>query len=670
MSCVSIKKILIAIAVIIILNAPLCVAQDANDAANSSARQAIGAFGSQDALRQNAVAPLTSDKKLYTLDGTNSGMVRLSCPSSNKFLTVLIQPAATNDLGMVNISQDTDLDGTVEYSYTLPFPVSGICANGVISCTPGTWLGCNYYIWVADANAHASVNQTQVEALGGCYCINNSCGSNLTWSNMANILKDLGGGVVGAVQAKKPQFMISSVSIDTATISYSGQDVKNCKGGSQASGSAIQQGPQAKTTQAQQYTNYAANMENATSQEVTSEQSDPKSYYNLLTQSAAAQQMQVDIKDCTIKRDITVQRVTNCLNGGVYSGSTDNCVINANDNTPQIIPTGGCNRGCYFNVSLPGGGGSSLSMGYGSNYLCGDPCVGTVKNGRIIYTCGGVQHIIYTSEYQTVTFPSCPTNDMTFVQGYYYTASSCSIDCSHYPNSTPSNCSVCAYSADKQDVLNESVNDQCRAIDSDLNCQLDNETVDSVSTYQNFQPSGLMPLPTCKILTGGFSPENVCRDWWVKDRTYQCKETNGYDFSDLKRRTGVIANSSTGDPNSGMTYSDAPRDANGNIINTSGSANLSQFNMSGNTCEQACKTKIAVAKTDAGASGNDSQYQNSATTYKFSYYKCKNNACPAGTGEQIIVNCQCINDFAEAVSILAGLNAASHDLICSSGAKQ
>jgi hypothetical protein len=34
------------------------------------------------------------------------------------------------------------------------------------------------------------------------------------------------------------------------------------------------------------------------------------------------------------------------------------------------------------------------------------------------------------------------------------------------------------------------------------------------------------------------------------------------------------------------------------------------------------------------------------------------------------VNCQCINDFAEAVSILAGLNAASHDLICSSGAKQ
>ena len=218
------KKIVFA-ALLLVFNTSFCIAGDPYQAADSSAQQAQGHFGSSGAIQQNAVNPLIGGGPLSTVDGTKQSTVQISCPASDKFLTVLIAPAATNDLSMVNIYQDADLDGNVEYSYTLPFPVSGVCANGVISCDPGTWANCNYYQWISDTNGHVSMANTgSITSLGGCYCINNSCGNNLVWINLNNILKDIGGGIVGAVQAQKPQYTISSVNIDGTTISYTGQD--------------------------------------------------------------------------------------------------------------------------------------------------------------------------------------------------------------------------------------------------------------------------------------------------------------------------------------------------------------------------------------------------------------------------------------------------------------
>ena len=127
---------------------------------------------------------------------------------------------------------------------------------------------------------------------------------------------------------------------------------------------------------------------------------------------------------------------------------------------------------------------------------------------------------------------------------------------------------MCAYNPIKQDVLSETVDDQCIGLENNTSCSLQSETVDGVNTYTNYQPTSLVPLPQCKTFTG-FQSHQVCHDWWEKDRVYQCKKAQSFDFSDLKRRTDVIAGSVTGDLNTGMTYKDAPRDANGNIISTS-----------------------------------------------------------------------------------------------------
>ncbi|MEN6317922.1 MAG: hypothetical protein ABFD82_04100 [Syntrophaceae bacterium] len=666
------KKIVFA-ALLLILNASFCMAGDPYQAAESSAQQALDHFGSADAVQANAVNPLTGGGALSTIDDTQQGTAQISCPASDKFMTVLINCGSTNDLSMVNIYQDADLDGTVEYTYTLPFPVSGVCANGVISCDAGAWTNCNYYQWTADSNGYVTTtNVGSITSLGGCYCINNSCGANLVWTNLNNILKDLGGGIVGAIQAQKAQYTISSVTASGTTISYTGQDEKQCSSGtaynSGTSTPQIYAGTQASTVQAQKYTDYSSDMENATAQEVTRQSSDPQSYYSMLSQAASNQNAVSQSNSCAIKRYVTVQTTTlPCSPGTVYDAQSDTCVIYANNYTPQLFVNGGGHNGCYFQYTPSPLGGDDLYIG---NYLCGDPWKTIYKNVRIIYTCGGVQYILYSVEYQTVHFPYCPSNDMTFIEGYYYTATSCSIDCSYYSGSFPLNCTMCAYNPNKQDVLSDTVDDQCVGLENNSSCRLQNETVDGVNTFTNYQVTGLSPLPQCKTYTGAQSHQ-VCHDWWEKDRVYQCQQAQTYDFSDLKRRTEVIAGSVTGNINKGMTYNDAPRDANGNIISTSGFADLSQASkISSYSCEQACKTRRPKQSPLASLSGTDNMYQNSTISYEFLFHKCNNGVCPAGTGETILKNCQCIDDFAESVSIMAALSAAGRDLICSSGTKQ
>src|SRR3546814_14381333 len=42
--------------------------------------------------------------------------------------------------------------------------------------------------------------------LAGCYCINNSCGTNLAWGNMASVLRAVGEG--GALAVGQPNLFI------------------------------------------------------------------------------------------------------------------------------------------------------------------------------------------------------------------------------------------------------------------------------------------------------------------------------------------------------------------------------------------------------------------------------------------------------------------------------
>ena len=72
-------------------------------------------------------------------------------------MEVLIQPGATGDITTFIVSQDTNFDGNLDYTYEVPFPVSGLCANGVITCNPGTWTNCRTYQWTSDTSGRVSL---------------------------------------------------------------------------------------------------------------------------------------------------------------------------------------------------------------------------------------------------------------------------------------------------------------------------------------------------------------------------------------------------------------------------------------------------------------------------------------------------------------------------------
>ncbi len=634
--------------------------QDGNSAGTTLGNAALGKFGSKEGVSQNIATPLTSaDKPMTTLDGTGSFNAQLLCPSSNRFLDVLIQPAGTGDIATVFIAQDLDMNNSADYSYTVPFSVSGICANGLIGCQAGTWINCTYWKWVADSSARVRLAPTGLNELGGCYCINNSCGNALVWNDLSILLRDIGGGAAAAIQAVNPKYAITDAKIVDAQITYYGQSTMLCSQVGSASGSST---PEVFFAGGRS----EAGLLGAKDAEVTAQQNDPGSYYNLITQSSAAQNSQGDYNSCSLIRNIAVQTVTVCPNRSQYMDTIQKCGITPNDYTPMILSTGRGGAGCYFTASIAPSGGDSLSIGNG---LCGDPGDTIVKNARIIYRCGGIQHIIYSSEYQTAQFPACPSSDQVFVQGYYYTAAAGSIDCSYYPGAVPFSGNLCTLDAVQQDILTETVNNQCTTYESDSRCRLRQEKVDGVFTMNNYSPTSLTPFSTCKTFTG-VEAHSVCKDWWRKDRSYFCKRDESFNFDDAKRRVDTIAGSAQN--NSGtLTYTDTRKNADGSWVTDQSSIDLGSMGTgSYGTCDQACKTRKPRANTQAGMSGTTTQYQKNSVSYDFYYRKCNEGVCAAGAGEEIIKACQCMSEFAEAASLMSAMDGASKDLICSSGERK
>lgn len=198
------------------------LAVDGKTAGQDAGQSALSRFGSKNAVNSNISLPMTNSSNLMqTVNGATSFPATLSAPSSAKFLEVFIQPSGTGDLQQVIVSQDLNTDGTIDNVHSVPSLVSGVCANGFISCNAGTWSNCKYYTWAADTAGRVTEAPASITDLGGCYCINSSCGSNLVWVNSAIVLKDLGGGIVNAVHTSNTSFTITNVNTDITTITYS-----------------------------------------------------------------------------------------------------------------------------------------------------------------------------------------------------------------------------------------------------------------------------------------------------------------------------------------------------------------------------------------------------------------------------------------------------------------
>ena len=123
---------------------------DPQQAAKDAQAPVKAAGGTPAAMNSNMVQPITNNTvPLKNFDNTTSFNAALGCPSTKSFMEIFVGVTPTGDLSPVILSQDATYSGALTTSYTLPYIVSGICANGVISCDAGTWSNCNYYQWVS-----------------------------------------------------------------------------------------------------------------------------------------------------------------------------------------------------------------------------------------------------------------------------------------------------------------------------------------------------------------------------------------------------------------------------------------------------------------------------------------------------------------------------------------
>ena len=178
---------------------------------------------------------------------TNSG----SCVSETGFLTINSSAESTGDL---------DISVVLNGAAVNISGISGICDNGYIICSPGTFTNCSYYVWgyngeltsiqtTNPAPAAATVNGAVLNGEGGttttqtqagysqadCQCINDSCdngGAPLseTATTLSTLLSQLGGGIEGTLANANSGMVIGTATLNSADtqISYNGYNSATC----------------------------------------------------------------------------------------------------------------------------------------------------------------------------------------------------------------------------------------------------------------------------------------------------------------------------------------------------------------------------------------------------------------------------------------------------------
>ncbi|MCP3922734.1 MAG: hypothetical protein GY714_09140 [Desulfobacterales bacterium] len=190
----------------------------------SSGNEISNQFSSPDKINEKIFNPLSGSGELKTVDGSKKGAVKIQAPSSKSFLKVSAFNTATGDISII-VNQDIDLDGKFDFEYHVPSLVSGVCANGFVSCTPGTFTNEKFYKWKIVDKKTSTEQVTELKEMSGCYCVNNSCNSKLFTNNIQRILRDVAGGLVSVIQKDNPQLAISSTENDSVSITFFGQEV-------------------------------------------------------------------------------------------------------------------------------------------------------------------------------------------------------------------------------------------------------------------------------------------------------------------------------------------------------------------------------------------------------------------------------------------------------------
>ena len=615
-------------------------------------------YGSKSNLQQNLQSPMFGQGKMKTVDGSQSFNSQLQCPSTEEFLTISVLPSSTGDIRVL-VRQDTDFDGKFDYSIdssSYGFKtadgshaglISGVCANGVIVCKPGTWDSCTFWRWTTNDGKLTFEELPDIKAgLGGCYCINSSCG-NIVWSAMDNILSSLGGGAVGAINESNTRVVISRSDLDVQnlTVSYYGQDSKNCK---VINGEA---------EEVEKY--YSTGLIPADEYKVKKESDSNSPYYSLMNSSAVKN---VSVYTCEIKNIVPDPIQTKLVTDKGYdlpevcSGREDagnglyKCYLPEN-----IGISGGCGIG--FEYKFAGSFGTSWNIPDDPIiYISvGDEVVKNVWNhsGDITPSKGSYEGVCESPAKVTVKYGNSGGCNGVPTGTFY-------ILVKEVPNLkliSSNNCNLPANCKLKEREVCDQNGQNCVTVEKDsvrINVLPFCYTSTSSELGRQWKIcadgnsiTAVDPDGNSYVLKNG---EN---SWfWIKE-TYECEEDNQYKF-DPKRTQTVLesANPDTGDYQDTLGQGHIPLD------------NLKTEHID---CPIACIVKIPK---NAGTVYSDETTKNT-TTYQREVRACEkdesgNYHCPVSTGEEIEQDCGCVDGFGLAATTLQAIHEASKDIICSS----
>lgn len=619
-------------------------AQTVEERAPAAASASRARTGSSEVLLESYVTPAMSGKAVTTIDGSQSFTPAIACQKSANLLEVLIQPATTGDIGMVRISRDKDMDGAFDTTSSLPVPVSGICANGILSCDPGTWANCRAFRWDVDGAQDLKLTEVQMPELAGCYCINTSCGSNLVFGNLPTVLKDLGGGMVGALTTAFPAIGVTEARINGPVIDYVGALTSACTGSGTVSETAYRSNPTAIGDDA-----------------LTRSSTD--SVFQTLKGSVAGTGKAEVTRSCTISREIAVkswdfddvvsvsgavQSVTSCgANCRRYRiGGDGTC-----GDTPPIFSA-------LFDVHEPARLVSARIMEMGA-----DDWVQGRVNGEIVGSAGKRPWLT----------EGLPSGECRISENAWYDRTVIDVTEPLKAGTATIAARVRAGGGSRQgyvDVeievqtgceVSERVIDLCAANAADDKCRLHNETVDEVDTVVNGVGTGLRPLPKTRLFGTGACAFQFARDFFTRERQYRCiVDSAALPEPDLSRGAWIIDHSTK------TLLADRRTAADGTVSTSTRPFNLPDRG-SVPTCEAICKTRAPRVNTDAAPAGVVGARQNDPAGYDTFYHACDSaNACPAGAGEEIITPCGCLDDFPEAVVMMQTVRLAGTDMVCTS----
>ena len=548
--------------------------------------------------------------------------------------------------------------------------VSGITVYGFIQCDRRTWNNCTYYQWSTDESGRVTAEPGGSESTAGGYCINTSCGFQMTTANIKRILGDIGSGIHVAIQSKDPSIVLSDVEIRGTTATYYAQDVLNID----TEYDPASYGSQNPHGYYDPQSSWA--LEEAAEQERFRQASDPASPYSLVLEAENAAHGGIQEHTCQVVRHVEVRDldmidVIEPVSGnGIIQPCGENCMDVMFGQVGDNYWAGYCTiyeMDQVFSVKRPENIGSAILAqaiwdDYIQVYVQGQKVYAGPNDNFPPETGGACElatswnvnpNVNITQLFQTEGNIDVKVRVSVTGNGEGYTRTRIQLQymCEE------------ATTQETDRILNH-----CTELEQDQDCVLIEESVDGVRTVMDGVRTGENPFPAGRLFEAP-CPVNVTRSWWEKTRLYSCRgENSGFDLTTAKDRLAIIK-PSTGYEGESLYYEDQRRDPDGTPIEESISRELNLDLPEQETCIKSCKVREWVEDTDAGTQEQVDSYHTGnyrdTHTYIYRYPKCINNTCPLEEGQEIVKDCQCLNEFVEATLVLQTMNAASKDMICS-----